>query len=403
MRGSIVKRSQTSWALVVDQGRDPVTRKRKQKWLTFRPTVEHTQKCTDHSCSKYCKAHEQAKAKLAEVLAATDRGEFVEPSKRTVGEWLADWLAKGVKPRRAPSTYRLYRQIIEQHVTPKLGAIRLQALSPLDLERYYAELKAAASTVGLHHAIIGASLKAALRAGFVQRNVATLVEGRPRATQSGDVLASCWEAHEARTFLQAAKADGTQSAAFYTLALDTGARRGELLGLKWTDLDAAAGRLTVQRQLLGAGPEGPVFGPTKTRKPRTIELSAETLARLKTHKSAQAALKLKNRTVYQDHGLIFAREWAQIPNKNHALGGPLAGWANDDMDRLVKVAGVRRVKFHALRHTCATLLLSAGVQANVVQHRLGHANVTMTLGIYGHAIPTMQQDAVGRLAALLHG
>jgi integrase len=193
-------------------------------------------------------------------------------------------------------------------------------------------------------------------------------------------------------------------AAFYTVALDSGARKSELAALRWTDLDPATGRLTIQRQLLKNGAE-PVFGPTKGKKARTIEIAAETVALLRTHKAHQAEIKLRNRTVYRDHGLIFAKEWGDLHGRAASLGGPLQvnNIGQREFDRILKAAKVRRIKFHGLRHTCATLMLSAGVPPNVVQHRLGHSKIEMTLGIYGHSLPTMQQDAAARLALLLHG
>ena len=393
MRGMLKQRYRGSWSLVLDDYEtNPATggRVRKRKWITFRGT------------------RKQAERRLNELVHAADRGELVEPTKMTLGEWLVELLEKAIKPpRRTQSTYDESLRIVEKHITPKLGALRLQALKPLDLEAYYTgPTTLASASVAVHHAILHSALKAALRAGLVYRNVAALAENKPRARkgQSADVLAHVWEAPEARQFLATAKAAGAQPAAFYTLAIDSGARKSELAGLKWSDLDVERGRLTIQRQLLKVRRD-PEFGPTKTKRVRTIELAAETLALLKAHKSHQAEVKIRNRQHYRDHGLIFAKEWGDLHGRADSLGGPLQvnTIGSREFDRLIKAAGVRRIKFHGLRHTCATLLLTAGVQANVVQHRLGHANVTMTLQVYGHAIPSAQQDAAARLAALLHG
>lgn len=392
MRGSLKQRYKGSWSLILDVGDevDPVTgtRKRKQKWVTFRGTEK------------------QAETKLTELLHDANRGEFVEPTKQTLGQWLDEWLDKAIKPpRRTIGAYETYRHVIDKHLKPKLGAIRLQTLRALDVERYHAELGLAPATGEQHHAILNSALKAAVRAGLVQRNVATLAENKPRAPEGHqDVLAHVWEPHEARQFLNAAKAAGPQPAAFYTLALDSGARKSELAALKWTDLDLQTGRLTIQRQLVKGGRE-PIFAPTKTKKARTIELAAETLALLRVHKQHQAEIKLRNRTVYRDHGLIFAKEWGDLHGRQDSLGGPLQvqNIGQREYARIIKAAGVRRIKFHGMRHTCATLMLGACVPPNVVQRRLGHSKIEMTLGIYGHALPAMQQDAAARLAVLLHG
>ena len=231
------------------------------------------------------------------------------------------------------------------------------------------------------------------------------MSNKPKKAVRQDVLDHVWTAEEAGSFLSVAKAAGPQPAAFYALALDTGARKGELAAIRWSDLDAAAGRLTIQRQLVRNGRD-PIYSAPKTRAGiRTIELAAETLALLRTHKVHQAELKLRNRQHYRDHGLMFAKEWGDLYNRADTLGGPLQvnNIGQREFNRLIKAAGVKRIKFHGMRHTVATLMLAAGVPAHVVQRRLGHSKVEMTLGIYAHALPAMQQDAAARLARLLHG
>lgn len=146
------------------------------------------------------------------------------------------------------------------------------------------------------------------------------------------------------------------------------------------------------------------FAPTKTKKARTIELAAETLALRRVHKQHQAEIKLRNRTVYRDHGLIVAKEWGDLHGRQEPRrAAPGKNLGQREYPRIIEVAGVRRIMFHGLRHTCATLMLAAGVPPNVVQRRLGRSKIEMALGIYGHALPAMQQDAAARLAVLLHG
>jgi integrase len=204
-------------------------------------------------------------------------------------------------------------------------------------------------------------------------------------------------------FIAAAKEQGPQPAAFYTLALGSGARKGELCGLKWTDIDLDAGTVAFVRQLIKPGPE-PVFGPLKNGESRTISIAPETVALLRKHRAHQAELKLANRVHYHDHGLVFAKEWEHMQRHGNTLGHPLQmnNIGQNEYRRIVKSAGVRPIKFHGLRHTCATLLLKAGVPIKVVQERLGHKRIEITLNIYAHALPSMQQDAAAKLAMLLH-
>lgn len=391
MRGSLRRRYAGSWSIILDLGYqvDPETgrRKRKQKWITVRGTKR------------------DAERRLAELVTDTNKGTFVEPTKITVGEWLDRWLETAIKPpRRTLRAYETYRSVITRHLTPKLGAIRLQELQVLDLERYWADFPLAPATGEQHHTLLISALNAAVRGGILQRNVARLVQNRPKAPDGQhDVLANVWEAHEARQFLETAKAAGPQPAAFYSMALDTGMRKGELCGLQWSDLDAD-GRLTVQRQLVKPGPRV-IYGPVKNKVVRVLELAAETLDLLRVHKRHQAEIKLANRLQYHDLGLMFAREWGDLHHRHHSLGKPLSAnnIGQQEYAKLIVRAGVRRIKFHGLRHTCATLLLQAGVPPHVVQQRLGHKNIQMTLSIYAHALPSMQQDAAARLGAILHG
>lgn len=203
----------------------------------------------------------------------------------------------------------------------------------------------------------------------------------------------------------AASSGDAQTSALLAVALDSGARKGELQGLRWTDLELAAGTMRIERQCLAASQqgaegtaEGPVFGPTKTRKVRSIDLSGETVSRLAVHKRLQAELKLANRPAYTELGLVFTEQGTK------RLGEPLRALAiRQIVDRVTKAASARRITVHGLRHTSATLLLAAGVQPHVVQQRLGHSNIGTTLNLYAHVLPSMQQDAAARLGEMLYG
>jgi integrase len=391
MRGSLKQRSPGSWSLILEFGyvRDPQTGKSKrvQKWMTFRGT------------------RKEAERRLNDLIHDRNHGTFIAPDKRTVAEWLTEWLAKAIKPRKAASTHRTYRHIVDKHLIPALGTVRLQALTPLDVESYYASRpKLSASTLELHHMVIHAALEAAVRSRLVADNIAKRVNNKPRAPEANVALLDhCWTADEAAQFLAAAKEAGAQPAALFAVALDSGARKAELCGLKWSDLELRSGRLTIQRQLLSRG-RSPEFGPVKSKTPRTVDLAVETIDLLKAHKAHQARIKMRNRTAYHDLGLMFAKEWGDLYGRQDSLGLPLQvnNLGQREYARVVKAANVRPIKFHGLRHTSATLLLSAGVPAHVVAQRLGHKRVEITLGIYGHVLPSMQRDAAAKLAALLH-
>ena len=180
-----------------------------------------------------------------------------------------------------------------------------------------------ASTLVLHHAILHRALRKAKKNNLISVNVAVDLDGKPTPSRSReDARKHCWTAAEARDFLTASAAAGAQPAAFYALALDSGMRKGELCGLRWSDLDLETAKLRIVQQLLKPG-KVPVFGPTKTSAVRTVALGAETVALLKIHKRTQAALKLANRTTYHDFGLIFAKEWGDVQRSHEAIGQPL--------------------------------------------------------------------------------
>lgn len=382
MRGSIVKRCKDSWNVVIDlpakeyvDSQGITRRKRQQKWFTVHGTKR------------------DAEAKLAELLNDLNQGRFVEPSKITVGQWLEEWLETVIKPTKRLRTYQTYQSVIENHLKPALGAIRLQQLRAADIQRYYNASELSPTTLTQHHAILASALKAATLQGLVARNVASLVVGKPHVKdQYADVLANCWTAEEARRFLLVAKQAGPQEAAFYALALDSGMRKGELCGLKWEDVDLEAGKVSVVRQLVKGGAE-PVFGPIKNGQPRTIDISSRTVALLRKHRAHQLERKLANGAAYHDYGLVFAKDSGD-PLQANNLG-------ERQLDRLIKAAGVKRIRFHGLRHTCATLMLQAGVPAKVVQERLGHKRIEITLNAYAHVLPGMQEDAVKKLEAIL--
>jgi integrase len=236
VRGHIRKRYKDTWNIILDVGYqfDPETGKQRQvqKWFTVQGTKRDAEK------------------KLAELLHDLHRSQYVEPSRMTLAEWLSEWLDTTINPpNKRLRTYETYKSVIERHLKPALGHLRLQQLRPTDLKRYYNEASLSPTTVEQHHTLLHSALKAAQLQGLVQRNVASLVIGKPHRREGrDDVLRHCWEAEEVRRFIATATEQGPQPAAFYTLALDSGARKGELCGLKWTDidLDAPAGRRPYQ-------------------------------------------------------------------------------------------------------------------------------------------------------------
>ena len=387
MKGSIVKRGE-SYSIVLDLYEPhPETGRmvRKQKWIAAGPRR---------------KAAEQ---KLAALVNDAHNGQLIEPSKVTFSQWLGTWidnLATAGKVR--PASIARYRGIVARAQQAPEAAIPLQLLRPSHLEAYYARLlkDLSPATVRLHHGTLHTALEKARRDRRVPVNVAADAD-RPKADRDKGkhARAECWRAEEARRFLDAADAASPQASAFYSLALDTGARLRELAGLKWEDVDFDRGQIQITRQLAGTWAryanvtDPPMFGPTKSGKTRQIRIAAETVQRLRAHKRTQAETRMASRTKYQDHGLVFAT----------ALGQPLAvhNLGIREYAALIRASGVRRIKFHGLRHTTATLLLQAGEPVANVAARLGHAKASMTLDVYAHALE--QTDTAPRTSRVLYG
>ena len=236
------------------------------------------------------------------------------------------------------------------------------------------------------------------------RNAAKAITAKPRAQGPSQAVTNYWTAEEAAAFLVVAKRAGPQPAALYEVALDSGMRKSEWAGLKWPVVDLSTGRVLVREQLLRGG-RAPVFVPTKGKVARTVDLGPEAVERLKAHKAHQATIKMRYRRDYHDHDLVFAKEWTDLGRKHDVLGDPLQvnNLGQREFARLIAEAQVKPITLHGLRHTCASLLLSAGVAPHVVQQRLGHKRIEMTLGLYAHVLPGQQRDAAQRLSALLHG
>lgn len=397
MRGHLFQRYPGSWTIVLDIGRkvDPLTgrTKRVQKWKTIRGTKK------------------EAQAELATMLHNLHRGQVISPSKMTLAEWFTEWMKSVIVPHKRLRTAETYQCVITCHLLPALGQYRLADLRASHIQAYYQGSTLAPATLQQHQAILHSALQSAVLQDLLPRNVASLVIGKPRQREGHEALAqNCWEAEDARRFLETAKAGTSQQAALYSLAIDTGARKAELCGLKWTDLKIEKEeqngeeekkkewtKLLIVRQLVKVGKAGesPLFGPTKNGKSRVIDLDERTIDLLRRHKAQQAAQRLLLGTSYQDHGLIFARDFGQ-PLLMNNLG-------ERDFSKLIKKADVKPITFHGLRHTCATLLLKAGVPIKVVSERLGHKRIEITLNVYAHALPSMQQDAAVKLGRLIYG
>lgn len=290
-----------------------------------------------------------------------------------------------------------------RHLIPSLGDIPLASLSPTHLRRYFGGLARthAESTLRNHHILLNRSLQTAVDEGLLSDNPAKRASGKPCSSREDTpeaVLATYWDRTEALRFLATARGFRPQAAALYTLALDTGARKGELCGLQWRDVDLGAGTVRIERSLTRAGAE-PIYGRTKGRRARTLMITPDTLSLLAAHRAHQAALRKRARWQYHDHWLVFACE----NEMRFSLGFPLQSntLGQRQFARITQRAGVRPITLHGLRHTCASLLLAAGVPVHHVAERLGYRSPDVILRIYAHCIVSGQIDMVRVVRGIL--
>ncbi len=342
----------------------------------------------------------EAQTALTSVLASMDGGTYAVPMRLTVTEFLSDRWLPTIEPTVRPNTHLSYTLHCRRYIIPAIGAVPLQKLDPGAINWMYTELgqhcKAsgaglAPATVRRVHATLHRALRDAQRWGLVMRNVVDAADP-PRDRAAGQKDMSCWNAVQARQFLAYVKDDRFH--ALWMLALSRGLRRGELLGLRWVDVDLDAASLSVRQTLVAVG-SSPSFGTPKTKRGlRTIPLDAPTVTALKAHRARQATERLSWGPSWENTGLVFTKENGELVHPDAITGG---------FRRTVRASGLPPIRLHDLRHTCASLLLEAKVQVKVVSEWLGHSSTAFTMDTYGHRLPSMEAAASEAMTALLHG
>ncbi len=337
----------------------------------------------------YGKTRKEVQAKLMTALNDHQRGLPLPNERQTVGQFLTDWLENTARHTLRPTTYDGYADLVHHHLVPVLGRVPLAKLTPQQIAACYSDLLAkglAPRTVQYAHAVLHRALDQAVRWNLVARNPTDAVDApRPQRKEI-----TVFTAEQAQRFLDAAKDDRLH--ALYVLALMTGMRQGELLGLHWQDVDLAAGSLSVRRTLVRTS-QGWSWAEPKTAKGRrTIALSALAVEALRQHRVRQLEERLRAGGLWDDLDLVFP---------NH-IGKPLErqNVVKRSFRPLLARAGLPYIRFHDLRHSAATLLLSLGEHPKVVQERLGHSTIGVTMDIYSHVLPDMQRNAASKLDAL---
>jgi integrase len=361
MKGHFRKRG-SKWTFVLDLGRDEKTGKRKQKWFSGYNTKKEAEK----ACAK--------------IIAELSEGKYKEESTQTIQDFILDFMETQVKPSTRITTYNNQSFIVNKHILPELGPMQLNKLTPAKLQRFYAKKSKeglAASYIRSMHAILSKAFRTAVTWGLLEKNVVALV--KPPRIETRDI--SIWTMEEAQEFLSFA--EDRKFFIAYVLAIYTGMRRGEILGLRWRDCDLERGTVSIQQTVYKSNNEILIQEPKTKGSKRTITLPDYAISCLKKHRVRQNEYKLRLGSAYTDHDLVMAN-WNGTPVDPADI--------NKDFAYAIKKAGLPRIRFHDLRHTHATILLRLGENPKVVSERLGHAEVGITLDTYSHVLPDMQKN-----------
>ncbi len=379
MRGCVSKRNSGTYTIVIEIGRNAEGKRRQRSKGGFRTKRE---------------AQEALNALLAEMQAGT----YVKPREVRLAEYLREWL-EGAAPNLSGKTTERYRIALESHVIPALGHILLPELRPVHIQRVYAEwLKPGAdglprwarATLRKHHFVLHRALRDAVRLQYIAVNPADGVEV-PRIAGHKKLVRVLTEEQTAALLR---RASDTRLHLPILVAVTSGLRRGELLALRWADVDLEGGLLRVEQSIEETG-QGLRFKAPKTAKGRRrVPLPALTVEALRRHRVEQDKQRLLLGAAYQaEPDLVFAgsdgRPW--FPSNFERTWRTFRDTLPEEL----------RVRFHDLRHTHASQLLAKGVHAKIVSERLGHASIGITLDTYSHLLPGLQEEAVKQLEASL--
>ena len=331
-----------------------------------------------------------AERALRQAMTDADRGLVFEAGTLTVEDYLNRWLADAVKDTVRSTTFERYEQITRKHIAPEIGRVKLKALTPAHVRGLYKEkLESGLSprTVQYIHVTLHRALKQAGQDGLIPRNATQAVKPPQLRRKEMHPLTP----EQVKILFEAVRGDRLE--ALYVLAVTTGLRQGELLGLKWEDVNLDAGTLQVRRTLTTAK-GGPVLAAPKTKgSRRSVKLSPTASGALRSHLDRQLGEIDAAGPLWRENGLMFASERGEPLDRRYVT--------THRFKPLLKGAGLPQIRFHDLRHTCATLLMGRGVHPKLVQELLGYATIAMTLDTYSHYLPSMGNQASGAMGDAL--
>ena len=329
------------------------------------------------------KTHAEALAWMQEMRMSVDRGLTLKAATMIFGDFLSEWL-NSAKSRITFETWRSYSQLTKTYISPSLGSIKLRELTPLRIQRLYnhqVELGTGKRTIQKIHSVIRASLNSAKKMGLISHNPSDATEPPKPEVREMKILSG----HQVKKLLAKARENGDRNFGLYYLAFVTGMRQGELLALRWQDVDLNNEVLQVKFSLKRIPKKGLHPMKPKTRSSiRAIQLGQDTCAVLEEQFNQNSNNKVRAGDQWHELGYVFSSIY----------GLPLEpGVVYRKFQRLVKETELPKMRFHDIRHTAASLMLHNGIDVLVASKRLGHAKPSITLDFYGHLLPAIQIEA----------
>jgi len=337
----------------------------------------------------YGETRKEVQEKLRVALQELKLGLLATGPQQTVKQYLEQWLEQVHKPTIREGSYVTYHSVLTRHVYPGIGYIPLQKLTPQQLQSFYASVTdkgLSTKTVHVIHAVLHKAFDHAIKWGLIARNVCDSVSLPRKIRHQMQPLTT----EQCQKLLQVAQ--GHKFEGLLTLAVATGMRRGELLALRWQDVDLEQRTLHVRRTVDQLPHRGYVENEPKTIKGiRQIVLPEFAITALQKQREHQYELQQKAGDKWLDHDLVFSAEYGGYISPKYL-------WTR--FKALLREAKLPTIRFHDLRHSAATLLLTMGVHPKVVQELLGHSQISMTLDIYSHVLPSMQRDAMSKMDSI---
>jgi integrase len=339
--------------------------------------------------SLYGRTKKEVQEKLLQAQQTLVQGMSLPDERQKVGAFLDRWLEDTARSSVRTNTYASYSRMLRLHVSEDMRRVPLAKLTPQHVQALLnakSEGGMSPRSVQYLRAILRRALNQAVRWGLVARNAAALVDPprveRPRVQPLNP--------DEARDFLAAVRENRLE--ALYTVAMAIGLRQGEALGLRWQDVDLEGGTLRVTMQLQRIDGQLTLVEPKTRESRRTLSLPSVAIQALRDHRVRQLEERLAAGDRWLDRGLVFCT----------SRGTPICAVnLSREYHRLLKRTGIRRIRFHDLRHTCATLLLVQGVAPRVIMDLLGHTQISTTMDTYAHVMPALQKEAAAKMDELL--